>query len=525
MSAPAAARPPPETVRAWLVARLSTALGVAPDGLDAGEPLASYGLGSAEAVSLAGELEEWLGLALPPTLVYDHPTIDALAAHLGGRAEARSAPLARAAASEPSEAVAIVGIGCRFPRVAGPDAFWRLLCDGTDAVTRAPPGRRADAAYGDPSGAGAAGTEWGGFVEEVDRFDAHFFGIAPREAMRMDPQQRILLEVAWEALEDGGQLAGDLARGHTGVFVGIATSDYAHLQAGGPVAPDRYAGTGSALSIAANRISYALDLRGPSLAVDTACSSSLVALHLACRSLREGECTAALACGVNLILSPATTACFAGAGFLAPDGRCKAFDSRADGYVRGEGAGVVVLKPLSRALADGDPVYAVVLGSAVNQDGRSNGLTAPSRTAQEEVIAGACRAAGVSPRDVRYVEAHGTGTALGDPIEAAALGAVLASDGPREPAAIGSVKTNIGHLEAAAGIAGVIKVALSLHHHALPPTLHFRSPNPRIPFHSLPIRVVQRLEPWPGGDGVRVAGVSSFGFGGTNAHVVLAGVP
>ena len=289
---------------------------------------------------------------------------------------------------------------------------------------------------------------------------------------------------------------------------------------------DAYAGTGNALSIAANRISYLFDFRGPSMAVDTACSSSLVAVHLACRSLWNGESNLALAGGVNLILSPAITINFTKAGVMAPDGRCKAFDSRANGYVRSEGAGVVVLKPLSKALADGDPIYAVVRGSAVNQDGRSNGLMAPNPPAQEAVLREAYRCAGVSPGDIQYVEAHGTGTLLGDPIEVKALGAVLGLDRPPgRLCALGAVKTNIGHLEAAAGIAGLIKVALALKHREIPPNLHFVEPNPHIPFDELPLRVQTTLGPWPVETGRALAGVSSFGFGGTNAHVVLEEAP
>jgi natural product biosynthesis luciferase-like monooxygenase protein len=371
---------------------------------------------------------------------------------------------------------------------------------------------------------GKMNTRWGGFLEQVDQFDPYFFGISPREAARMDPQQRLLLEVAWEALEDAGQAPERLDGTRTGVFIGISNYDYGQLQFIDPKLSDPYAGTGGALSIAANRLSYVFGFRGPSMAIDTACSSSLVAVHLACQSLYNGECELALAGGVNVILSPAVTVNFTKAGFMAPDGRCKAFDARANGYVRGEGAGVVVLKPLSQALADGDPIYAVIRGSAVNQDGRTNGLTAPSPQAQEEVLFEAYRRAEVSPGQVQYVEAHGTGTALGDPIEAKALGTVLAVDrSPGNRCAVGSVKTNVGHLEAAAGIAGLIKVALSLKHRAIPASLHFQEPNPYIPFEKLPLRVPQTLERWPESPGPALAGVSSFGFGGTNAHVVLQG--
>jgi acyl transferase domain-containing protein len=342
----------------------------------------------------------------------------------------------------------------------------------------------------------------------------------------MDPQQRLLLEVTWEALQDAGQVPERLAGTRAGVFIGIATNDYGRLQWNDLERIDAYSGTGNASSIAANRISYLFDFRGPSLAIDTACSSSLVAVHLACCSLRNGESTLALAGGVNLILSPAIAINFTKAGAMAPDGRCKAFDARANGYVRSEGAGVVVLKPLSNALADGDPIYAVIRGSAVNQDGRSNGLMAPNPLAQEAVLREAYRQAAVSPGKVQYVEAHGTGTLLGDPIEAKALGTVLGVERPPgRPCALGSVKTNLGHLEAAAGIAGLIKVALALRHREIPPSLHFEKPNPHISFDGLPLRVQTALVPWPAESGPALAGVSSFGFGGTNAHVVLEEAP
>ncbi|HEY7213099.1 MAG TPA: type I polyketide synthase, partial [Thermoanaerobaculia bacterium] len=427
------------------------------------------------------------------------------------------------------EPIAIVGVGCRFPGASGPAAFWNLLRGGVDAISEVPPDRwDAAALYDpDPGQVGKMNTRWGGFLERVDAFDAAFFGISPREAVQMDPQQRLLLEVAWEALEDAGLVPEQLQGTRTGVFVGVMTNDYARLLPSDELqAIDAYSGTGTAYCITANRLSYVFGLEGPSLAVDTACSSSLVAVHLACQSLRLGECSVALAGGVNVILWPGHTVYFTRAGLMAPDGRCKTFDERADGFVRGEGAGVVVLKPLARAVADRDPVYAVIRGSAVNQDGRSNGLTAPSLQAQVDVVAEAFRRAGISPGAVQYVEAHGTGTALGDPIEAAALGRALAADRPvGSRCGLGSVKTNIGHLEAAAGIAGLIKLALALRHREIPPSLHFTRPNPKISFADLPLYVQRSLEPWPAPPGSAVAGVSSFGFGGTNAHLVVTEAP
>jgi myxalamid-type polyketide synthase MxaE and MxaD len=518
-----------DTIQAWLLAKLAERLGIEPHEIDTGEPLASYGLGSTEAVSLAGELAEWLGRDLSAALVYEHPTIEALAGHLAGSTDV-SAAAARGGrdAGASGEAIAIIGLGCRFPGANDPGAFWRLLRDGGDAIREVPADRFDRHAFYDPDPAapGKMNTRWGGFLDQVDQFDANFFGISPREALRMDPQQRLLLEVTWEALQDAGQVPERLTGSPVGVFIGIATNDYGRLQWDDLERIDAYSGTGNAQSIAANRISYVFDFRGPSLAIDTACSSSLVAVHLACCSLRNGESTLALAGGVNLILSPAIAINFTKAGAMAPDGRCKTFDARADGYVRSEGAGVVVLKRLSKALADSDPIYAVIRGSAVNQDGRSNGLMAPNPLAQEAVLRDAYRKAGVSPAEVQYVEAHGTGTLLGDPIEVKALGTVLGAERPPgRPCAVGSVKTNLGHLEAAAGVAGVIKVALSLRHREIPPSLHFETPNPHISFDRLSLRVQTALTPWPAAPGPAVAGVSSFGFGGTNAHVVLEEAP
>ncbi|MBW4457032.1 MAG: SDR family NAD(P)-dependent oxidoreductase [Nostoc indistinguendum CM1-VF10] len=425
------------------------------------------------------------------------------------------------------EPIAIIGVGCRFPGAANPESFWQLLHDGVDAITEVPPCRWDVNALYDPDSAkpDKMNIRWGGFLEHVDQFDPQFFSIAPREAVSMDPKQRLLLEVAWEALEDAGQIPEHLAGTQTGVFVGISSYDYYELLVRNSII-DAYGATGNNNCIAAHRISYVFDFTGPSVAIDTACSSSLVAVHLACQSLWSGECTMALVGGVHVMLSPWVTLSFAKGGFLAPDGRCKTFDARANGYVRGEGAGVVVLKPLSQAQADGDSIYAVVRGSAINQDGRSNGLTAPNPRAQESVLREAYRQAGVAPSQVQYIEAHGTGTILGDPIEMKALGKVLAQDRvPGNYCAVGSTKTNIGHLEAAAGIAGLIKVALSLKHRLLPPSLHFREPNPYIPFNKLLLRVQQTLGSWPEGTGLALAGVSSFGFGGTNAHVVLEEAP
>ena len=426
--------------------------------------------------------------------------------------------------------IAIIGIGCTYPGGAhGPESFWRLLSEGVDTVREVPADRWNVAAFYDPTPGlrGKTVARWGGFLENIDQFDAAFFGLSPREAAFMDPQQRLLLQSAWEALDDAGVVLDPAAGSPAGVFVGVSTNDYSLLQStiSDLSTIDPYTATGTATSIVANRLSYCLNLRGPSLAVDTACSSSLVALHLACTSLWAGECPLALAGGVNVIIGVSPFISFSRSSMLSPDGRCKAFDSRANGFVRGEGAGVVALKPLSAALADGNPIYAVIRSTGVNQDGRTNGITVPSGAAQAALARETCRRAGIHPADVQYVEAHGTGTPVGDPIEAQALGAAFGAGRDGEPCIIGSVKTNIGHLEAGAGIAGVIKVALSLHHGQIPPSLHFLQPNPHIDFAQHKLRVAQALEPYRNGPEQPAAGVNSFGFGGTNAHAILQAAP
>ena len=429
-----------------------------------------------------------------------------------------------------TEAIAVIGMGCRFPGgVNSPEDCWRLLVDGEDAISEVPADRwSADAYYDpDPDAPGKMSSRWGGFLQGVDLFDASFFGIAPREATSVDPQQRLLLEVSWAALEHAGQAPAKLMASRTGVFIGMDTNDYAHLLlAGDPAEFDIYRAIGISPSTASGRLSYHLGLQGPSISVNTACSSSLVAVHLACQSLRNGECGLALAGGVNLLLSPQTTIILSKVRMLAADGRCKTFDARADGFVRGEGCGIVVLKRLSDALLDGDNILALIRGSAVNQDGRSNGLTAPNRLAQEEILRAALANAGVEASQVHYVETHGTGTSLGDPIEVGALAAVLGEKRPTaNPLAIGSIKTNIGHLEAAAGVAGLIKAVLAVQHAEIPPHLHLRELNRYIPWDTIPIVVPTQRTPWPADQARRLAGVSSFGFSGTNAHVVVEQAP
>ncbi len=431
------------------------------------------------------------------------------------------------------EPIAIIGMGCRFPGGAvDAESFWRILADGVDTVKEVPADRwLLDRFFDpDPDVPGKMYTRYGAFLDTVDGFDAEFFGIAPREALCMDPQQRLLLEVSWEALEDAGCSPSRLLGSPTGVYIGISASDYAHRSMSG----DRYdqlnpySGTGCALAIAPGRLSYLLGLQGPSLALDTACSSSLVAVHLACQSLRLRECHLALAGGVNLMLSPGPSVYLSKVRALSPDGRCKTFDAAADGYGRGEGCGIIVLKRLSDALSEGDRVLAVIRGSAVNQDGRSSGLTAPNGPSQEAVVRKALEAGGVQPSAITYVETHGTGTPLGDPIELRALGAALRNGTTGHRFAIGSVKTNIGHLEAAAGIAGLIKVVLAMQHGEIPPHLHLKAPNPHARWDELPVWVPTVRESWrpsTTADGRRLAGVSSFGLSGTNAHIILEESP
>lgn len=429
------------------------------------------------------------------------------------------------------EPIAIVGMGCRFPGgVTRPDAFWKLLRDGVDTVGPIPPDRWDVEAYYDPhpEAPGKMYTRQGAFLDDVFGFDPQFFGISPREAVAVDPQQRLILETGWEALEDAGLAPDRLVGSSTGVYVGLMTNDYLRVQdpVSDPVGIDAYTSTGTDFSFPAGRLSYVLGLQGPSVVVSTACSSSLVAVHLACQALRAGECDLALAGGVSLMLSPDSTVILSRIRAISPDGRSKTFDASADGYGRGEGCGMVTLKRLADARASGDRILAVVRGSAINHDGPSGGLTVPNGLAQEELLRKALANAGVTPADIGYVEAHGTGTALGDPIEVRALAAVLGTGRPAErPLVVGSVKTNIGHLESAAGIAGLIKAVLCLRHREIPPHLHLERPNPLIPWSEIPLRVPTEPTPWLAAEGPRLAGVSAFGLSGINAHVVLEEAP
>ncbi len=427
------------------------------------------------------------------------------------------------------EPVAIVGMGCRYPGgVIDLASYWRVLEQGVDAVTEVPATRWNVDEYLDPDPAapGRMSIRFGGFLDRVDEFDAGFFGIAPREAATIDPQQRLVLEVAWEALEVAGCAPDRLVGSPTGVFLGITANDYGQVLKNAGEMNDIYVATGNTLNAAAGRLAFTLGLQGPCMSVDTACSSSLVAVHLACQSLRSGESSLAIAGGVNAMLVPDWFVLFGKWGMIAPDGRCKTFDRAADGFVRGEGCGMVVLKRLSDAIADGDRVFGVIRGSAVNQDGRSSGLTVPNGVAQQQLLRQALSNAGLTPGAVDYVEAHGTGTSLGDPIEVEALGEVFREGREQErPLLIGSVKTNFGHTESASGIAGLLKVVLALGHQAIPAHLHFNTPNPRIAWDSLPLAVPTALTPWPAGPRKRIAGVSSFGVSGTNAHVIVEEAP
>jgi len=429
-----------------------------------------------------------------------------------------------------AEPVAVIGIGCRFPGGANDsDSFWRLLIEGRDAISEVPPERwDIDAFYDpDPDAPGKMSTRWGGFLDGIEQFDPEFFGISPREAAGMDPQQRLLLEVVWEALENAGQNPDRLAGSQIGVFVGVCNGDYFLMRfERARDSVDAYVETGNAHSVASGRISYVLGLKGPSVSVDTACSSSLTAVHLACQSLKAGECRMALAGGVNLILMPDTTMILSKSHMMAPDGRCKAFDAAADGFVRSEGCGVVLLKRLSDARADGDNILALIRGTACNQDGRSSGLTAPNGPSQAAVIREALANAGLQPGDVDFIEAHGTGTSLGDPIEARSLAEVFGPGrGSDLSLRVGSVKSNFGHAESAAGIAGLIKAILALQHGKIPPTLHLKKLNPHIDWNGLAISVPTQATFWNRESGRRIAGVSSFGFSGTNAHVILSDPP
>lgn len=495
------AQAPGITVRDWLVARLARQLNLSPAQIDVDKPFASSGLDSLAMVQIAGDLERWLGRPLSPTMLYSAPTITSLAHALTAQPEA----IGSTPSIPQSTGIAIIGLGCRFPGAEGPEAFWQLLREGHTAIRDVPADRGLPAMRG-------------GFLDAVRGFDAGFFSISPREAAWIDPQHRLLLETTYHAFEDAGIPVEGLAGKSVGVFVGISSNDYGHLVSG-HAGNDTYLATGNAKSMAAHRVSYHLDLRGPSLAVDTACSSSLTAVHQAVQALRNGECELAVAAGVNLLFTADVTEALTRAQMLSPSGRCKTFDAAADGYVRGEGVGVVVLKPVANAERDGDPIYAVIEATGVNQDGRSNGITAPNGAAQTALIRQVLARAGRGAADIACVETHGTGTALGDPIEFDALAAALGD--ASEPCALGAVKANVGHLEAAAGIAGLIKSALQLRHGQIAPLVGLETLNPLIRLEGTHFHLPRTATEWKRTEHPRLCGVSSFGFGGSNAHVLL----
>ncbi|NEQ81202.1 MAG: type I polyketide synthase [Moorea sp. SIO2I5] len=439
------------------------------------------------------------------------------------------------------EAIAIIGMGCRFPGAKNPEAFWELLCNGIDAITEVPASRWDNELFYDPdiSKPGKTNSRWGGFMEQVDQFDAQFFGISPREAKSMDPQQRIMLELSWSCLEDSGYSPNELSGSQVGVFVGACNYDYDQLQHQDEKNIEGHTATGTYTCIIPNRISYFFNFHGPSVPVDTACSSSLVALHQAINAIKEKECEMALVGGVSVLCTPTSYISFSQLGMLSPTGQCKTFDSQADGYVRGEGAGIILLKPLGKAIEDKDYIYGVIKGSAVNHGGKARTLTSPNVYAQAQVLRAAYTKANIYPNTVSYIETHGTGTPLGDPIEINGLKRSFRQlhqqhefPLPEKPyCGLGTVKTNIGHLEAAAGIAGVIKVLLAMKHRKLPKIVNFEQLNPRIELDGSPFYIVHETQDWQqlktdAGEWIpRRAGVSSFGFGGVNAHVVLEEAP
>ncbi|WP_369244602.1 SDR family NAD(P)-dependent oxidoreductase [Streptomyces sp. R41] len=520
-----------EGVRAWLVSAVAEEAGLDPLTLDPERPIAEFGLGSRQLVTVAAELSTLIGRSLEPSLVFNHPTIAALAEAVldDGLAVATAADATSAStAARADDDIAIISLACRFPGGADdPEALWRLLVAGEDAITEVPAGRwDTQGLYDpDPEATGKAYTLRGGFLSDIDRFDAPFFGISPREAAAMDPQQRLLLQTTWETIERAGIVPQTLNGSSTGVYLGLYDSGY--LASAGLGQLDGHVGTGSASSVASGRIAYTLGLQGPAVTVDTACSSSLVALHLAARALASGECDLALAGGATLLVTPRGHVEFSRLRGLSPSGRCSPFSTDADGVVWAEGCGLVLLKRLADARRDGDRVLAVVKGSAINQDGRSQGLSAPNGPAQERVLRAALDAAGLRPDDLDYVEAHGTGTRLGDPIEGRALAAVFGPGRPAgRPLGVGSLKSNIGHTQAAAGIGGVIKTVLAFGHELLPASLHAENPTEHVDWPDSGLRVHSSAQVWPrGGDRVRRAGVSAFGISGTNAHVVLEEAP
>ncbi|OBH82314.1 polyketide synthase [Mycobacterium scrofulaceum] len=517
-------------MREWLRNWVGRAVGKSPDDIDESVPMVELGLSSRDAVAMAADIEDMTGVTLSVAVAFQHPTIESLATRIiEGEPELDTSgdDVSDWTRNGPAERVdiAIVGLSTRLPGdMNTPDETWQALIEGRDAITDLPEGRWAEFLE-EPRLAErmAKARTRGGYLKDIKGFDSEFFAVAKTEADNIDPQQRMALELTWEALEHARIPASSLRGGSVGVYVGVSNNDYSFLAVSDPTVAHPYAITGTATSIIANRVSYFYDFRGPSVAVDTACSSSLVAAHQAVQALRNGECDVAVAGGVNALITPVVTLGFDEIGqVLSPDGRIKSFSSDADGYTRSEGGGMLVLKRVDDARRDGDQILAVIAGSAVNHDGRSNGLIAPNQDAQADVLRRAYKDAGIDPRNVDYIEAHGTGTVLGDPIEAEALGRVVGRGRPADrPALLGAVKTNVGHLESAAGAASMAKVVLALQHDKLPPSINFAGPSPYIDFDAMRLKVVDQPTDWPRYGGYALAGVSSFGFGGANAHLVV----
>ncbi|WP_343709910.1 polyketide synthase Pks13 [Mycobacterium sp.] len=515
-------------VRQWLRNWVARATGQAPDAVDDATPMVELGLSSRDAVAMAADIEDRTGVTVSIAAAFEHPTIESLATWIVEgdplHEDDDDADWSRPGPTERVD-IAVVGLATRFPGdMNTPEETWRALLEGRDAITDLPEGRWSEFTEERRMAERVAKARTrGGYLSDIKGFDAEFFALSKTEADNIDPQQRMTLELTWEALENARIPASSLRGEAVGVFVGTSVNDYGFLVMSDPTAAHPYAITGTASSIVANRVSYFFDFRGPSVAVDTACSSSLVATHQAVAALRSGECDVAVAGGVNALITPAVTLGFDEIGaVLAPDGRIKSFSADADGYTRSEGGGMLVLKRVDDARRDGDMILAVIAGSAVNHDGRSNGLIAPNPDAQADVLRRAYKDAGINPRSVDYIEAHGTGTALGDPIEAQALGRVVGRGRPADkPALLGAIKTNIGHLESAAGVASLAKMVLALQHGTLPPSINYAGPSPYIDFDAARLRVLDTVADWPRYSGYAIAGVSSFGFGGANAHVVL----